>query len=201
MATATAPTVLLRYTQDLGYDIRGLARYVGNLEEGRSKISVNSALSVGDRVDHFRFRVTADQFVRIRTGELVEEKQDENVLAKDGLVRYQLLSPSGQVIADSEPSSGAGYEAWQKLIGDENLKLGKGTYTLRVTRGPEAVNAKEYIYSLTLRSGVEPITNDTPELASREFLTTERPAAEGAQFDAYANVTAVLGLFADVRVF
>ena len=198
---ATTPVLLSRYSQDIGFDSRMLARYIGNLEQGRSNVSVNSALSVGDRTDHFRFKVTSDQFVRITTGELVGAEGRGVDLAKEGTVRYQLLSASGQVRADSDPNAGAAYEAWQDLNSETNLKLAKGSYTLRVARGREAISSKEYVYSFTFRSGVEAIDNDQTDTASREFLTTERPAPAGATFDQYANVTAVLGLFTDVRVF
>jgi len=36
----------MRYSQEIANDIRGLARYIGSLDEGRSKVSVNSTLSV-----------------------------------------------------------------------------------------------------------------------------------------------------------
>ncbi len=198
---ATNPVLLTRFTQDLGYDIRGLARYIGSLEEGRSKVSVNSTLSIGDRWDHFRFRVSGKEFVRIRTGELIGKQGEGAEAAKDGTVRYQLLSGSGRIIADSDKRAGAEYQAWQRLTSNANLELSKGNYTLRVARGPAAENTREYIYSLTIRSGLSPITNATEESASREFLTTERPATEGASFDQFASVTAVLGLFVNVRAF
>ncbi len=202
------PTLLSRYTQDVaGIDSRMVARYIGNLEEGRSKISVNSALSKGDKSDHFRLRITgADQWVRLSTGELLDDGGESIGLAKDGEVRYQLRSPSGQLMADSDPNAGAAYEAWVKLTSEANLKLNKGYYTLSVQRGPDGVDAKEYIYSFTFRSGVDAITNDTPELASREFLTTERPAPADAMAGGFAytpngHITAILGLFTDVRIF
>ncbi len=198
---ATTPVLLSRYSQDLSNDIRGLARYIGNLEEGRSKVSVTSALPVGDRWDHFRFRVTGQEFVRIRTGALVGVDGEGGEPVKSGVVRFQLLSVAGRVIADSDEKAGAEFDEWQKLTGDGNLKLSKGNYIIRVARGPDSEGPKEYVYSFTLRSGVAPITGDTEESASREFLTTERPAAEGASFDQYASVTAVLGLFVDVRTF
>ena len=198
---ATTPILLSRYTQDIRLDSRMLARYIGNLEQGRSNVSVNSALSVGDKVDHFRFRVTSDQFVRLTSGELVGAEGRGVDIAKEGTVRYQLLSASGQVRADSDPNAGAAYEAWQDLNSGTNLKLAKGSYTLRVARGREAISSKEYIYSFTFRSGVEAIGDNQKDTASREFLTTERPAPAGATFDQHANVTAVLGLFTDVRVF
>ncbi len=196
----STPTILSRYTQDLGFDSRLVARYIGNLERGRTNVSVNSSLPVGDPADHFRFRVTSDQFARITTGELVRRRGGEPEVAEAG-IRYQLLSPSGQVRADSDPNAGAAYEAWQDLGSESNLQLAKGTYTLRVARDREAIAASEYIYSFTIRGGVEAIDDDQPDTASREFLTTERPAADGASFDQYANVTAVLGLFTDVRAF
>lgn len=134
---ATTPTVLLRYTQDVRSELRGLARYVGNLEQGRSKVSVNSSLSVGDREDYFRFKVGNDQFVRLRTGEREGSKGTGDEVAKAGSVRYQLFSASGQVLADSGPASGAAFEHWEKLNGETNLSLGKGSYTLRISRGKE----------------------------------------------------------------
>lgn len=197
----TTPIILTRYSQDIGFDSRIQARYIGNLEEGRSNVSVNSALSVGDRADHFRFKVTSDQFVRISTGELIGSQGRGVELAAEGTVRYQLLSASGQIRADSDPGTGAAYQAWQDLNSETNLKLAKGTYTLRVARGREAIASKEYVYSFTFRSNVEAIDNDQTDTASREFLTTERPAPAGATFDQYANVTAVLGLFTDVKAF
>ncbi len=198
---ATTPTILTRYTQDIGFDRRIEARFIGNLEQGRSNVSVNSALSVGDKDDFFRFRVTGDEYLRITTGELLGDQGKGTELAGEGTVRYQLLSASGQVRADSDPAAGAAYEAWQDLNGEANLKLSKGNYTLRIARGREAVSSEEYVYSFTIRSGVEAIDNDQTDTASREFLTTERPAPAGATFDQFANVTAVLGLFTDVRVF
>ncbi|MHB1330187.1 MAG: hypothetical protein ACYC2K_18460 [Gemmatimonadales bacterium] len=203
----TSPVLLSRYTQDVGgLDSRMVARYIGNLEEGRSKVSVNSALSKGDQSDHFRIRVTGDdQWVRITTGELFDGGDDAVEVANNDEVRYQLRSPSGQLMADSDPNAGAAYDTWVKLTSEENIKLNKGYYTLSVQRGPDAVEAKEYIYSFTFRSGVDAITNDTPELASREFLTTERPAAVdtvgGFAYTPNGHITAILGLFADVRVF
>ncbi len=198
----TTPTVLLRYSQDIATDTRMLARYIGNLEDGRSKVSVNSTLSLRDKVDHYRFRMTTDGLVRIRTGELVGAGGTGAEVAPNGTVRYQLLSPSGQVVADSNPDAGAGNDAWQKLISDDNLSLVKGSYTLRVSRDKASIDSKEYIYSFTLKSGQSPITSTTPEAASREFLTTERPAdSSSASYGENTNVTAVLGLFADVTVF
>lgn len=197
-AMATNPVVLARYTQDLGNDIRGLARYVGNLEEGRSKVSVNSSLSVGDREDFFRFRVTTDQLVRLRTGELVGKNGAGKDLAPENAVRYQLLSPSGRTIADSDPNAGPAYDAWTKITSDDNLRLTKGSYTLRTSRGRAAVNAEEYVYSLTLRSGPSAITDDTQESASREFLTTERPAPPNSVSAGQTGSAAVLGLFVNV---
>jgi hypothetical protein len=195
------PVLLSRYTQDVGFDTRALARYIGNLEQGRSKVSVNSALSVGDRADHFRLRTTGDEFVRVSTGELVGERGAGIEVAEDGTVRYQLISATGRIIADSDPDSGAEFEAWQALASDENLELGKGWYVLRVSRGREALDPKEYVYSFTLRSGVEPVPAAGPDIASREFLTTERPAPPGAELDRFAGVPSVLGLLVDVRVF
>src|SRR3990170_6614735 len=118
---ASEVALLSRFTQDVGFDTRALARYIGNLEEGRSKVSVNSALTEGDRDDYFRFRMTADGFVRLRTGELVGNDGEGIEVAKDGTIRYQLLSASGRVIADSDPESPAN-DAWQALISDDNLE-------------------------------------------------------------------------------
>ncbi len=196
----TDVALLSRYTQDVGFDTRAYARYIGNLEDGRSKVSVNTSLSVGDRQDNFRFRMTADGFARISTGELVGKDGTGFDVAQDGTVRYQLLSASGRVIADSKSGSGEAYDNWVKLTSDTNLQLTKGTYTLNASRGPAAVDNKEYVYSFTLKSNRDRITADSTDFASREFLTTETPAPAGAVFDQYASVSAVLGLFVNVQV-
>lgn len=185
--------LLSRYSQDVVADGRAAARYIGNLEQGRSRVSVNSGLVAGDREDYFRFRMTAAGFVRLRTGELVGDRGKGVEVAKDGEVRYQLLSGSGRVIADSDNRSGAAYDQWLALTSDRNLNLARGSYTLRVARGTAAVERREYVYSFTLRSDQEPVTATSPDRASREFLTTERPAPAQPRFDRFANVTTVLG--------
>lgn len=199
----TVPAVLSRYTQDLSPDGRAYARYIGNLEQGRSNLSLNSSLTQGDRQDWFRFRVTENSYLHLTSGEVIGDKNNQGAeVAPDGTVRYRLLSPSGRVIADSDPNAGAAHDAWVKLTSDDNLKLSKGTYNLQVSRGKSAVDVKNYIYSLTMRSNVDPVTADAPNTAIREFLTTETPPTAASQTDLYGNtnVTAVLGLFADVRV-
>ena len=191
--------LLSRFTQDVGVDTRLAARYIGNLEGGRSNVSVNSALSVTDRVDHFRLKVTEDGFVRIRTGELVGQDGTGNEVVPNGTVRYQILSPSGDVIADSNPDAGAAFDAYQKLTSDENLQLGKGTYVIRVSRDKAAIDTKDYVYSFTFRSDSSPVREDDAGRAVREFLTTERPGS-GVGVDLNAGIASVLGLFSQVNL-
>lgn len=193
--------ILNRYTADVGFDTRALARYVGSLDDGRSKVSVNSALSVGDRTDFFRLRMSAEGFARIRTGELVGQDGAGSEVAKEGTVRYQLRTASGRVIADSNPDAGAEHQAWLDLTSDANLKLGKGYYTLQVSRGPDALDRKDYIYAVTFRSGPQPVTDADTDRSIREFVTTERPAPPEPQFSQFGVVTSVLGAYVNSLVF
>jgi hypothetical protein len=194
-------SLLNRYTQDVRFDSRSLARYIGSLDGSRSKVSVNSALSVGDRSDFFRFRMSERGFARIRTGELVGENGKGIDVAADGTVRYQLRTASGRVIADSSPSAGAEHDAWRALTSDENLELGAGYYSLQVSRGRDALPRKDYVYSLTLRAGADPVRDVDPDRAIREFVTTERPAPPDAQFDQFGGVTTLLGVYVNSLVF
>jgi hypothetical protein len=198
---AVDPVLLSRYTQDIASDSRIQARYVGNLEGGRSRVSVNSALSKGDRDDYFRFRVTEAGYVRLSTGELVGQNGTATGVAPDGTVRYQILSSSGRVVADSDPKSGAAYAAYQKLTTGDSLQMSKGDYVIRVARDKQAINNQEYVYSFTFKSSPRPLGPDQDDQASREFLTTERPADPSATTAAsYNSQGAVLGLFSGVSV-
>ncbi|MEO8449239.1 MAG: hypothetical protein ABI647_05580, partial [Gemmatimonadota bacterium] len=75
--------------------------------------------------------------------------------------------------------------------------LSKGSYVMRVSRDKAAIDNKDYVYSLTVRNAGTPITNDSADLASREFLTTERPSAG---IDVSSSVASVLGLFSTVNM-
>ena len=189
---------LQRPSQDIANETRFDSRYVGNLDVGRSSIGIRSALTQGDTTDQFRFRMLNEADLSLSTAVLQPTPTGSDVKAEsapDAATRIQLLGVGGRVVADSDPKSGSAYAAYQKLTSSDNLRLAKGDYVIKISRGPASRNNTDYNYLLSLRSGpvgqpVDPATQDT---ASRYFETVETPAAPQAA--STASSSPVTGIF------
>jgi hypothetical protein len=187
---------LQRPSQDVANETRLDARYVGNLDVGRSSIGIRSALVKGDTEDNFRFRLLEEANLSLSAAVLQpappgsDTKQDP---APEGTVRIQLLGVGGRILADSDPRTGAAYTAYQKLSSEKNIKLSRGDYTVRITRGPKGNSQTDYTYLMSLRSGRQAVDPGSPDTSNRYFETIERPAPLVAASTASADP--VSGMF------
>jgi hypothetical protein len=183
----TGPIVLQRTITNTFNETRLDAQYVGDLNNlGAFDIALTGSLVPRDKGDYYSFRVTTgDTNVLLTTVEQTggssstngstsstSKSQNLSALVANGQVRYQLLSQTGQVIADSDPSSGKAYAAFQAFTSGKNLPLPEGTYTVKVSPGPNAIPNTTYDYIFTLRAGRSPVSPSSPVTDSEEFQTT-----------------------------
>ena len=197
MAIINGYTHLQRPSQDIANETRFDARYVGNLDVGRSSIGIRSALTTdGDQMDQFRFRMLNEAYLSFSSAVLQPSapgSDTKNDPAPDGTTRIQLLGLGGRVIADSDPRAGSAYAAWQKLNSDQNLKLGKGDYTVKIMRGPKSNPTTPYTYLMSLRTGTQPVDPASDDTSNRYFETIETPASPVGPSTATASP--VTGIF------
>lgn len=203
---------LQRPSQDIPNEGRFDARYVGNLDVGRSSIGIRSDLSVGDKVDQFRFRMLNNANLSLSSVVLQPAATGSGVKtdpAPDGTTRIQILGVGGRIIADSNPNAGSAFAAYQKLTSTSNIQLQKGDYTVKITRGPASRNNTDYTYLVSLRTGPigQPVDPASKDMASRYFETDETPpppqvaADPGSSdlvtgiFDGMASGDPVTGIF------
>lgn len=111
---------------------------IGILARNTTRLNVVSNLAANDTVDFYKFKVTSKGDMAL------------GQLGDDGL-RVQLQTKLGVVVADSDPESGANYEAYKKLAGGE-LSVDRGDYTLRVSRekGESTKDTKNYALQLSM---------------------------------------------------
>ncbi len=116
----------------------GGATDIGVLVKNSTRLNVASTLAPNDKVDFFKFKV-------ITKGEMTLGQ-----VGDDG-VRVQLMNRLGRVMADSDPKSGDGYDAFKKLQAG-NMTVDKGDYTLRVTRekGQSDKDPKNYAMQVVM---------------------------------------------------
>lgn len=139
-------------------DSRSFATDVGVLSKNVSRLNVVATLSPNDPVDFYKFRVTSKGEATM--GQVGDEG-----------VQLQIMSKNGQVVADSNKSSGKAYDSFRSLQRGE-LTLDRGDYTLRVSRdkGESAKDPKNYAIQLSMGSyskdydtiAKEPRKGDTP---------------------------------------
>lgn len=144
-------------THDVTIDNNMTARDIGILRKNDSRLNLFSALTKGDQVDVFKFRVTNTAFTKL--GTLIADPE-----MKD-LVRIQIFSKtSGVLIADQNPDSGDSYQSFKKLEAG-TLELAQGDYVVRVSRMPgrDSTAQTEVQYAIQLTQGVYRNDYDTVE--------------------------------------
>jgi hypothetical protein len=177
----STPLVLDRTTTDIAYETRHQARYIGDLNDGTLRVDLSSALTRRDKEDFYKIRViSSEAFVRLYALERISQNGGDSKDIEPGQVRYQLMNSAGRVIADSEPSSGEAYQRYQDLIGDKNVKLTRGMYTLRVSRSSTADSSANYAYDLTIRGNWQPLKLGAPDNSLRVYSTIEKPAPQSS---------------------
>jgi hypothetical protein len=157
-------------SRDVKVDTNATARDIGRLQENTNRLNLFSALSEGDSVDVYRFKVVTTAKTTI--GVLNES------LEAEGKVRFQVFSKStGRLIADSGEDSGETRTNWEALR-DGTFELNSGEYVLRVSRTSNvgAERNVERSYALQISQGLYKNDYDTIERAARD---TDDPYGAG----------------------
>jgi hypothetical protein len=146
-----------KQTNDVRIDNNMTARDIGVLRKNDSRLNLFSALSKGDAVDVFRFKVATTGNVRL--GALIADPADKE------LFRVQIFSKNtGQLIADQDPKAGEAFAAYQELEAGK-LELKQGDYVLRISRldGQDPRSQNEIQYAVQLTQGIFKNDYDTIE--------------------------------------
>lgn len=144
-------------TNDVKIDNNMTARDIGILRKNDSRLNLFSALTVGDTVDVFKFRVTNTANTKI--GTLAADPQSKELL------RVQIFSKNtGALIADGDPEAGDAYENFKSLEAG-TFELKQGDYAVRVSRlpGTDVRNEKAVQYVIQMSQGVYKNDFDTIE--------------------------------------
>ena len=167
-------------TRDVKFESSATARNIGVLKKDQTRLNVFSALSSGDAVDGFQFRVTTKTATTFSV--LNADKEDEDKL------RFQVYYKStGRLLADSDPKAGDTHTVYEALR-DGIFEIEQGDYVLRVSRADNngANRNKEYSYAIQLSQGLYSQDYDTVERAAR---ATDDPYGIGNVSDATTTLT------------
>jgi hypothetical protein len=167
-------------TRDVQFESSATARNIGVLKQNTTRLNVFSALTAGDQVDGFQFRVTNKTATTFSV--LNATKEDEEKL------RFQIYyKSSGRLLADSDPKAGTAHTVYEAMR-DGTFAMETGDYILRVSRADNvgANRDKEYNYAIQLSQGVYSQDYDTIERAMR---ATDDPYGIGNVSDATNNLT------------
>lgn len=146
-----------KQTNDVTIDNNMTARDIGILRKNDSRLNLFSALSKGDSVDVFRFKVSTTANTKL--GTLIADPTDK------ALFRVQVFAKgSGRLVADQDPESGEAYANFQKLEAG-NLELTQGDYVMRISRlgGQDPRSQNEIQYAVQLSQGIYKNDFDTVE--------------------------------------
>ena len=144
-------------TNDVRVDNNLTARDIGTLRKNDSRLNLFSALSKGDAVDVFRFKVSTASDTKL--GTLIANPADKEKM------RIQVFAKSSsRLIADTDPKSGDAYTNF-KALEDGKLNLAQGEYVLRISRlGSENIRSQNDIqYAVQLSQGIYKNDYDTIE--------------------------------------
>lgn len=172
--------------QDVVVDTLQSARDIGILVENNSRLNVFTALTEGDTVDNFKFRVHRDGaaklgFLTNRPDQAEEAAQGEEDAPP--AIRVQVMTRNGRLLADSGADDGSDLKANFMLLELGGLHLEAAEYVVRVERA-EDVPARELVnYSFQLTMGA--FNND--------YDTIEQPPPAGT------NVAEAFPLPADIQ--
>jgi hypothetical protein len=201
----TGPIALTRTISNSFDETRMNAQYIGDLNNyGTFDIALSGTLAFQDKGDYYNFRVTSSntnillttvqQTASGKSGSSSSSSSGSTSstgsntapattsptsltkLVNSGQLRYQLYTQTGQLIADSDPNAGQAYTAYQKLTSETNIVLNAGTYTIKVSPGPNALAHTSYDYLFSIRAGSNPVAPNAPITSREEFQTTATPA-------------------------
>lgn len=119
-------------------DSRMFATDIGVLSKNVSRLNVVGTLAPNDPVDFYKLRVTSKGEATM--GQIGDQG-----------VQVQLMSKTGQVVADSNKNAGKAYDSFRSLQRGQ-LSLDQGDYTVRITRekGESAKDPKNYAIQFSM---------------------------------------------------
>jgi hypothetical protein len=167
-------------TRDVKFESSATARHIGVLRRDQTRLNVFSALSAGDSVDGFQFRVTTKTATAFNVLNATQEDEEK--------LRFQIYYKStGRLLADSNDKAGAAHTVYQAMR-DGIFEMETGDYILRVSRADNtgAERNKEYSYAIQLSQGLYSQDYDTVERAAR---ATDDPYGIGTVSDATTTLT------------
>jgi hypothetical protein len=167
-------------TRDVKFESSATARHIGVLRRDQTRLNVFSALSAGDSVDGFQFRVTTKTATAFNVLNATQEDEEK--------LRFQIYYKStGRLLADSNDKAGAAHTVYQAMR-DGIFEMETGDYILRVSRADNtgAERNKEYSYAIQLSQGLYSQDYDTVERAAR---ATDDPYGIGNVSDATTTLT------------
>jgi hypothetical protein len=185
----TGPAVLSMTITNTFNETRSNAQYIGDLNNyGTFEIALSGTLAARDKGDYYKFRVTTDNtYVRLAAINQADSSASSSSsssaspsslasLVGAGQLQYQVYNSTGRLIANSDPSSGAAYQAYQALTSAASLSLNTGTYTVKVSPGANAAPDTPYDYIFSMQASATPIPDNAPDASREEFQTTANPA-------------------------
>src|SRR6185369_17903451 len=109
-----------------------------------------------DTVDFFSFKMASKSTAKFSV--LTADGSDDKNL------RFQVISQSGRIIADSDPKAGDAKKAYDQMKAG-TYTLPAGTYALRITRTDDSKESRNtaYNYAVQFSSGVHTDDFDTIE--------------------------------------
>ena len=149
-------------TYDVAVDTKLTARDIGTLKVAKTRLNLFSALSTGDSVDVFRFKV--DRTSKTRIGVLAADPEAQDA------VRIQIFSKAtGRIVADNDPKAGDLSDNFDALQSGE-LELKRGDYILRISRqdNVDPRLKKNFNYGIQLSQGTYTEDYDSVEKAKKK---------------------------------
>ncbi len=149
-------------TRDVRFDNAITARDIGVLKKNDSRLNVVSALTAGDAVDCFRFKVTTE--AETKFGTLTDAS------ASGPQVRFQIfLRGSNVLVADNGAKAAKDHKEAYDQLEEGSRKLVPGDYVVRITRDSEkALDLNKTLnYAIQLSQGSYRNDYDTVEKAAR----------------------------------
>jgi hypothetical protein len=132
-------------TNDVKIDNNMTARDIGALKKNTSRLNLFSALSQGDSVDVFRFRINTTGATKL--GTLIADPVDK------AQFRIQIFEKgSNRLLVDNDSSAGDAYARFT-VMSEGKLEMKQGEYIMRMSRkgnvDPQSKNEIQYAVQLT----------------------------------------------------
>lgn len=159
-----------KQTRDIVGETIASARDIGLLRKNETRLNVVSALTKGDKVDHYKFRLQAAGQIGL----------GYSLNTGDKPIRIELLDQnSRRVLADSAAKDGDLQKAYNDLLAGE-YDAKQGSYVVRVTREDvtDTTSNSSYILQLTAGTTYKADYDLTERPASNQTFARLQPASQ-----------------------